>query len=78
MPEAKDGGWILDDRSVEYPKYGYQCARCKHLSYESPKDYIGSKCAAFSRIPREILEGTHDHRLPFPGDGGIRFEPIQQ
>ncbi|MBS4008706.1 MAG: hypothetical protein KGZ45_09845 [Clostridium sp.] len=72
------GGWILDDRSVnylEYPIYGKQCAGCKHLSLERPTDGIGSKCAAFTRIPREILDGQHDHTLPFPGNNGIRFEP---
>ncbi|MBT9174344.1 MAG: hypothetical protein DDT21_02758 [Syntrophomonadaceae bacterium] len=66
----------LDDRSVIYPIYGEQCVRCRHWSLERPKDFIGSKCKAFQRIPREILEGKHDHRRPFSGDGGIRFEPI--
>lgn len=69
---------IIDDRSVNYPIYGEQCVRCKNWSTERPADDIGSMCKAFRRIPRGILEGTHDHRLPFPGDGGIRFEPIQQ
>lgn len=77
MPAAKDGGWVLDDRGADYPIYGLQCVRCKHLHDERPEDFIGSRCAAFARIPREILEGKHDHTLPFPGDGGIRFEPIQ-
>lgn len=76
MPRTKDGGWILDDTSVNYPIYGEQCVRCKHMSVERPEDGIGSKCAAFARIPREILDGEHDHTLPFPGDEGIRFEPL--
>jgi len=76
MPRTKNGGWMLDDRSVDYPIYGEQCARCRHWSNEPPADYIGSKCKAFPRrIPREILEGKFDHSLPFPGDGGVRFEP---
>jgi hypothetical protein len=75
VPETKDGGWILDDRSVEYPIYGEQCVRCKHFIIKPPPDHIGSSCKAFKRIPREILDGKHDHRFPFPGDGGIRFEP---
>lgn len=65
----------IDDRAAFYPKYGEQCARCKHLSVDPPEDGIGSKCAAFKRIPREILDGEFDHRNPYPGDGGIRFEP---
>jgi len=69
------GKFILDDRSVNYPIYGYQCARCEHLRHELPKDGIGSVCDAFpERIPREILGGEHDHTQPFPGDNGIRFE----
>ncbi|MGV8164637.1 MAG: hypothetical protein ACLKAK_07255 [Alkaliphilus sp.] len=67
---------MIDDRAVEYPMYGEQCVRCKHFSAEEPEDFIGSKCKAFPRIPREILEGKRDHRQPFPGDGGIRFESI--
>jgi hypothetical protein len=27
-------------------------------------------------IPDEIRRGEHLHRKPFPGDGGIRFDPI--
>lgn len=69
---------ILDDRAVNYPIYGKQCVRCKHFKLEPPPDGIGSACKAFKRIPREILEGKHDHRLPFPGDNGIRFEPIDE
>ena len=75
MPATKDGGWVLDDRSVDYPIYGLQCVRCKHLHDEQPEDFIGSKCTAFARIPLEILEGKHDHAQPFPGDGGVVFEP---
>ena len=74
---TKDGGWIIDDMSVLYPIFGEQCVRCRHFNLKAPKDLIGSRCAAFARIPREILEGKHDHRHHFPGDGGIRFESIE-
>jgi hypothetical protein len=46
----------------------YQCEFCKHLG----EDWT---CAAFPQeIPAAILHGEHDHRQPFPGDQGIRFE----
>jgi hypothetical protein len=32
-------------------------------------------CAAFpDRIPHEVFPGQFDHRQPYPGDNGIRFE----
>lgn len=46
-----------------------QCVHCKHaLPY--------NKCDAFpDGIPDEINKfNRHDHRKPFPGDNGIRFE----
>jgi hypothetical protein len=32
-------------------------------------------CDAFTEIPVEILVGDKDHRLPYPGDNGIRYQP---
>lgn len=50
-----------------------QCERCKHIHYDKP----GFTCDAFpDGIPGAILHGGHDHRKPFPGDGGIEFEPM--
>jgi hypothetical protein len=47
-----------------------QCVRCKH------KHDSGGTCNAFlNRIPVAILMNRHDHREPYPGDNGIRFEP---
>ena len=45
-----------------------QCLECSH--------YQGfSRCDAFpEKIPSEIFTGLHDHREPFPGDNGIRWE----
>ena len=47
-----------------------QCLDCKH--------YLGLwECAAYpGGIPEKIRTAEHDHRDPYPGDNGIRFEPI--
>ena len=50
-----------------------QCNSCIHRVEYS------SKCAAFPKgIPDEILLGDFDHQNPYPGDNGIRFEPIKE
>ena len=48
-----------------------QCFNCLHL-------LKNVSCAAFpERIPLDIRTNEHDHRKPYPGDNGIRFEPIK-
>jgi hypothetical protein len=47
-----------------------QCIFCAHKSDE------GAFCAAFpDGIPKVILTNGFDHRRPYPGDNGIRYEP---
>ena len=50
-----------------------QCGRCKH--YTRPQ--TGRRtCRAFPKgIPQDIWDLTHDHRLPYPGDNNIRWQP---
>ncbi len=51
-----------------------QCMECAHLIEKKRKGR--ARCAAFTSvpIPDAIWFGSHDHREPFPGDKGIRFE----
>lgn len=55
-----------------------QCLVCKHLHREAP-GLSAMHCDAFPApelIPEEILGQHIGHTQPFPGDRGIRFEPI--
>lgn len=49
------------------------CASC--VRFQPFEGDRGSWCAAFpDGIPDEIYFGGFDHRLPFPGDHGVRYE----
>ena len=49
-------------------QYALVCPECDHY-------LSGQRCLAFSgRIPKEILNGSNDHRKPVEGDHGLRFE----
>lgn len=48
-----------------------QCASCTHLQ-------LALKCKAFPKgIPEAVLNGKYDHRKPYKGDHGVRFERIK-
>jgi hypothetical protein len=52
------------------------CLWCKHFGdHRTAEGFLEISCAAFpTEIPDEIFEGDFDHREPYPGDNGIRFE----
>lgn len=53
-----------------------QCLQCITLCKHNE---AAGTCAAFpDGIPDAIFFGEHDHRLPYPGDRGIRWEPADE
>lgn len=62
----------IDDRELTEIKYSPTCIGCKHIKGAGRIEHT---CKAFpKRIPDEIWEGRNNHRKPYRGDGGIRFE----
>ena len=50
------------------------CAACAH--FKNDPTIPGLCCKAYPYgIPDEIVVNGFDHRKPFPGDNGMRFEP---
>jgi len=54
---------------------GFQCMGCKRLKRDAlPYSYL---CEAFpDGIPDAIVFGDHDHAEHFPGDHGLKLDPI--
>lgn len=62
-----------------------QCRDCVHYrgpDFDAKRTAKGTvlmawlACDAFPKgIPYQISAGEHDHRLPFKGDRGVRYEP---
>jgi hypothetical protein len=56
-----------------------QCVDCRHFHHVPREERVGRPyaCGAFpDGIPEPILYSRHDHREPYPGDHGIRWEPV--
>ena len=60
------------DSEFKIPYYSTVCMFCKHYK-------MGTRppsCSAFSDgIPIDIWNGKNKHTKPYPGDGGILFDP---
>jgi hypothetical protein len=52
------------------------CMGCAHFIGTIDLD-VGPTCEAFlAGIPAAIWDDSFDHRQPFEGDGGVRFELV--
>jgi hypothetical protein len=61
-------------RHEEFPSAALPlCFACQRLRPPARGRLV---CLAFPEgIPQPFLDGVVDHRMPHPGDRGIRFEP---
>jgi hypothetical protein len=62
---------LVGDVQYENGEIGLsQCVWCRHRADD------GRRCRAFPKaIPNAILRNRHDHRYPYDGDSGVRYEP---
>ena len=59
--------------------FSTQCQTCRHFQNASYLKGDMLVCAVYPEgIPDEILSMKHDHRKPFKGDKGQRYEPVSK
>ena len=69
---SEQQGDIIVDGEVEMLLYSPTCFSCLHWHLNEERT-----CNAFPRgIPEVIWVGENDHKAPFIGDRGIRFEEL--
>ena len=67
---TNEDGYPLD-WTLELTDYTVACNSCRHR-------FIGRRgCDAFpdGNIPLPILRGDETHRIPYPNDRGVQYEP---
>ena len=63
-------GFLLVRALREQVMRSEQCILCKHFR-------VNETCEAFpAGIPPEIRSGAFDHTKPYPGDNGVRYDPL--
>lgn len=68
MIDPKDKFYV-DGNQLEETIVHSQCGDCAHF-------YADGICDAFpDAIPVKLVLNQHDHRHPYPGDNGIRWQP---
>jgi len=71
-----DQAWFDANNNNPRANMKTQCSLCRHANRRLD-GMLDRTCDAFAAgISREIFSSTIDHRQPFPGDNGIRFEPL--
>lgn len=51
-----------------------QCLECANFDLEASDDGLRCKAYPDASIPQAIIAGRHDHRKPYRGDHGVRYE----
>ena len=75
MMASRDDHFVSDGSGIAVTNENL-CQHCRWYDHAHPG--LG-RCKAFpNHIPVAILTNEFDHTEPFPGDHGIRFEPIDE